>query len=113
MTYTRIANSSWYLYQFAADPTATNEINTGNYDLVILQDQSEEPSLLAPRNNSMFSACRSLNSMITNHTVKTMFYETWGYINGDNTADCNSYDIPATFLHSTGTATAGWGVFKV
>ncbi len=94
---TTIANSSWYLYQFATDPTATNDINTGNYDLVILQDQSQEPSLPSPRNNSMFPACRTLNTMITNHNERTMFYETWGYINGDTSGNCGSYDFPAQY----------------
>ena len=108
LTYTKIANSSWYLYQFAADTTATNDINTGNYDLVVLQDQSEEPSLPTPRNNSMFPACRSLNSMITNKSEKTMFYETWGYIDGDTTPHCSSYDIPAQYRICDG----GFGSFS-
>jgi len=97
VTNTTIANASWYLYQFAADPTATNDINTGNYDLVVLQDQSAEPSLPTPRNNSMFPACRTLNNMITNHNERTMFYETWGYINGDTSGNCSSYDFPAQY----------------
>ncbi|MEI6076769.1 MAG: DUF4886 domain-containing protein [Verrucomicrobiota bacterium] len=97
VTNTRIANSSWYLYQFAADPTATNAINTGNYDLVILQDQTQEPSLPSTRNSSMFTACRTLNSLITNHNERTMFYETWGYINGDTSGNCANYDFPAQY----------------
>ncbi len=112
VTNTRIANSSWYLYQFAADPTATNDINTGNYDLVILQDQTQEPSLPSPRNNSMFPACRTLNGMITNHNERTMFYETWGYINGDTNGDtsgnCGSYDFPAQYKT---TCDGGFGSF--
>jgi hypothetical protein len=107
VTNTTIANASWYLYQFAADPTSTNDINSGNFDLVILQDQSAEPSLPTPRNNSMFPACRTLNSMITNHAGRTMFYETWGYLNGDTTAHCDSYDIPAQYLDCNG----GFGSF--
>lgn len=108
VTNTTIANASWYLYQFAADPTSTNDINTGNYDLVVLQDQSAEPSLPTPRNNSMFPACRTLNSMITNHNERTMFYETWGYINGDTSANCASYDFPAQYKS---TCDGGFGSF--
>jgi hypothetical protein len=107
VTNTTIANASWYLYQFATNPATTSQINSGNYDLVILQDQSQEPSLPSPRNNSMFPACRSLNSMITNNAERTMFYETWGYINGDTTANCNSYDIPAQYRNCDG----GFGSF--
>ena len=106
-TYTRIANDSWYLYMFATNAAATNDICSSNYDLVILADQSQEPSLPIPRNDSMFPACRSLNSMITNSAEKTMFYETWGHLNGDTTANCDSYDIPAQYLDCDG----GFGSF--
>ena len=107
ITNTTIANDSWFLYNFATNTPATNLIDSGNYNLVILQDQSQEPSLPAPRNNSMFPACDTLNSLITNHEEKTMFYETWGYLNGDTTANCDSYDIPAQYRDCDG----GFGSF--
>lgn len=107
VTNTTIANASWYLNMFATNTTAISDINSGNYNLVILQDQSQEPSLPIPRNNSFFPACRTLNSMITNSSEKTMFYETWGLLNGDTTANCGSYDIPAQYLDCDG----GFGSF--
>ena len=107
VTNTTIANSSWYLAQFATSTAATNQINSRNYDLVILQEQSQEPSLPVPRDTSMFPACYSLNSMITNAAARTMFYETWGYVDGDTSANCGSYDIPAQYLDCDG----GFGSF--
>ncbi len=104
---TTIANASWYLYRFATNSAATNQINSGNYDLVILQDQSQEPSLPVPRDTSMFPACYSLNSMITNKAERTMFYETWGFLNGDSSSDCGSYDTPAQYQDCDG----GFGSF--
>ena len=107
VTNTTVANDSWFLYNFATNTPVTNLINSGNYSLVVLQDQTQEPSLPAPRNNSMFPACDTLNSLITNRAEKTMFYETWGYLNGDTTANCDSYDIPAQYRDCDG----GFGSF--
>jgi hypothetical protein len=96
-SYTRIANSGWLLADHATNVASTNLINSGSFDLVVLQEKSETPSLPTDRNTIMFPACRTLNGMITNHAERTMFYETWGQINGDPNSTCNSYDIPAQF----------------
>ena len=96
-SYTTIANSGWLLADHATNSTSTNLIYSGNFDLVVLQEKGETPSLPADRNTIMFPACRTLNGMITNHAERTMFYETWGQINGDPNSNCNSYDIPVQF----------------
>ena len=96
-SYTTVANSGWYLADHATNVTSTNLIYSGNFDLVVLQEKSDTPSLPSDRNTIMFPACRTLNSIITNHAERTMFYETWGQINGDPNSNCNSYDIPAQF----------------
>ena len=96
-TYTRIANSGWLLADHATNAASTNDINSGNFDLVVLQEKSETPSLPSDRDTLMFPACRTLNSLVTNHAERTMFYETWGQINGDPNSNCNSYDIPAQY----------------
>ena len=97
LTCARIANSGWLLADHATNAASTNEIVSGNYDLVVLQEKSETPSLPTERDTLMFPACRTLNSMITNHGERTMLYETWGQINGDPNSNCNSYDIPAQY----------------
>ncbi len=96
-SYTRVANSGWLLADHATNVTSTNLIFSGNYDLVVLQEKSETPSIPSDRNTIMFPACRTLTGMITNHAARTMFYETWGQINGDPNGNCNTYDIPAQF----------------
>ena len=94
---TRIANSSWLLADHATNAASTNDIKSGNFDLVVLQEKSETPSLPPDRDTLMFPACRTLNAMTTNHGERTMFYETWGQINGDPNSNCNSYDIPPQY----------------
>ena len=96
-TYTRIANSGWLLADHATNAASTNDINSGNFDLVVLQEKSETPSLPSDRDTLMFPACRTLNNLVTNHAERTMLYETWGQINGDPNSNCNSYDIPAQY----------------
>ncbi len=96
-SYTTVANSGWYLADHATNVTSTNLINSSSFDLVVLQEKSDTPSLPTDRNTIMFPACRTLNGMITNHAERTMFYETWGQIDGDPNSNCNSYDIPAQY----------------
>ncbi|MFM2082962.1 MAG: hypothetical protein RL380_1653, partial [Verrucomicrobiota bacterium] len=96
-SYSRVANSGWLLAEHATNAASTNLINSGNFDLVVLQEKSDTPSLPTDRNTIMFPACRTLNGMITNHAERTMFYETWGQIDGDPNSNCNSYDIPAQY----------------
>ena len=96
-SYTTVANSGWYLADHATNVTSTNLISSGNFDLVVLQEKSDTPSLPSDRNTIMFPACRTLNGIVTNHAERTMFYETWGQIDGDPNSNCNSYDIPAQY----------------
>jgi hypothetical protein len=96
-SYASIAQGGWLLADHATNATSTNQINSGNYDLVVLQEKSETPSLPPDRDTLMFPAARTLDALITNHTGRTMFYQTWGQINGDPNSNCNSYDIPAQY----------------
>lgn len=97
ISYAKIAESGWLLADHATNSASTNAINSGQFDLVVLQEKSETPSLPSDRNNLMFPASRTLNQFITNHAARTLFYQTWGQINGDPNSNCNSYDIPAPY----------------
>lgn len=108
VTCTTFANSGWELLDHATNALSTNAINSGAYDFVILQEQSDNPSQPSVRSSRMFPACRTLNTLITNHAERTMFYEHWGYINGDTTSHCNGYDIPAQYKNCDG----GFGSFS-
>ena len=96
-SYTSIAQSGWLLADHATNAASTNQINSNSYDLVVLQEKSETPSLPPDRDTLMFPAARTLHALITNHTGRTLFYQTWGQINGDPNSNCNSYDIPAQY----------------
>ena len=108
VTSTTIANSGWELLDHATNAPSTNAINSGAYDFVILQEQSDNPSQPSVRSSRMFPACRTLNTLITNHAERTMFYQHWGYLNGDTSGHCNGYDIPAQYKNCDG----GFGSFS-
>ncbi|HTM65146.1 MAG TPA: PKD domain-containing protein, partial [Flavipsychrobacter sp.] len=73
-----------------ADPTqdavCTQKIKNGNWDYIILQEQSQLPSF--PDNQffpESFQYAYQLDTLIDNNNpcASTMFYMTWGYENGD------------------------------
>ena len=97
IAYTCIANSGWLLADHATNAASTNAIYSGDFDLVVLQEKSETPSLPSDRDTLMLPACRTLNNLVTNHAGRTMFYETWGQINGDPNSNCTSYDTPPQY----------------
>lgn len=107
-SYVTIANSGWELLDHATNGPTTNAINSGGFDLVVLQDQSDNASQPSVRSSRTFPASRTLNTLITNHAERAMFYETWGYINGDTASHCNGYDIPAQYK----TCDGGFGSFS-
>ena len=79
--------------------TTLNLINQGNWDYVVLQGQSQEPSF--PDNyvqNNVYPPARELDSLIhvANPCARTVFYMTWGRENGD-ASNCNFFAPLCTY----------------
>jgi PKD repeat protein len=75
----------YHLYQHFGDTVSRQKIMAGNWDYVVLQEQSLHPALdTASVNFSLFPYAYKLDSMINlyNPCGETMFYMTWGYKNG-------------------------------
>lgn len=70
-------------------------INEGIWDFVVLQDQSQMPTIPYYRDNYTFPAADSLNTIIlhANGCAKTVFYMTWGRKYGGQQC-INSYCSP-------------------
>lgn len=80
--------------------TSINKINSQQWDYVVLQAQSQEPSFPPSQVSSQtLPYAIKLDSMIkhNNACTETVFYETWGRKNGD-AANCASYAPLCTFL---------------
>jgi autotransporter-associated beta strand protein len=71
-------------------------IDSGNFDLVMLQEYSNRSTIPSDRDNLMYPAARTFNAHITAQRERTMFYETWGYPNG-NAGICGLYDTPPQY----------------
>ncbi len=74
----------YYLEQHATDSVSLNKIKIGNWDCVVLQDQSLSYAYPPPYFYQMPSAFKLDSIMKTfNNCGQTMFYITWGRKNGD------------------------------
>ncbi len=87
LIYQTTASGGAALQNHMNDTNVTNTIATGNWDYVILQDQSQRPAL---HDSYTFPYAANLSTKIKNSSdcAKVMFYMTWGYKNGDK-VNCN------------------------
>lgn len=88
------APGAYYLGDHVINTVSVNKIKTGNWDYVVLQDQS-----LSHASQAGFypfsKASYKLDSIIkqSNLCVQTLFYITWGRKNGDNYFNGNTNTI--------------------
>jgi PKD repeat protein len=89
-------------YTFQGHSTNTSslaKINAGNYDYVVLQEQSQLPSFSPGQvANDVFPYAYLLDSLIhsANACAKTVFYMTWGRKYGD-ASNCANYTPVCTY----------------
>ena len=75
------------LSDHASNPNSLNKIAQGNWDFVVLQEQSQLPSFpINQVNSQVFPYAQNLNNLIVtqNPCAETVFYMTWGRQNGDS-----------------------------
>lgn len=87
------------LQMHSQDANTAAKINQQNWDYVILQAQSQEPSLDTPYVvANVFPYARILDSLIhlNDSCTQTMFYMTWGRKNGD-ASNCAAYPPVCTY----------------
>lgn len=88
------------LQDHANDQTALNLIAAGNWDFVVLQEQSQMPSFpLSQVQSDVFPYAKKLDSLIhaANPCSETIFYMTWGRKNGD-AGNCPGWPPVCTYL---------------
>ncbi|HTO15709.1 MAG TPA: DUF4886 domain-containing protein [Edaphocola sp.] len=87
------------LQQHSNDANTKNLIQAGNWDFVILQEQSQLPSFPDPQVQiDVYPYAKKLDSMIkaSNPCATTLFYMTWGRKNGD-AQNCPSFPPLCTY----------------
>ena len=75
----------YFLYDHSVNSSSLNKIAAGNWDYVVLQDQSQATTLPDSQMPLVISSAQKLDSLINkaNPCAETMFYMTWGRKNGD------------------------------
>jgi hypothetical protein len=88
------------LYTHSQDQLTIDKINQQNWDYVVLQDQSQRPSLSpAYVSTAVFPYAQQLVDLIYQNynCTEPLFYMTWGRKNGDLT-NCVNYPPVCTYL---------------
>lgn len=85
--------------QHSTDATSVSQINQGEWDYVVLQEQSQYPSFPdAQVQSEVFPYATALNDMIiaADSCTETVFYMTWGRKNGD-ASNCAAWPPVCTY----------------
>jgi len=76
------APGGYTLQQHSLLQQTLDMIAQDSWDFVVLQEQSQIPSINSQRFGRMYPACRKLDSLILAHGESTAFYMTWGWRDG-------------------------------
>ena len=83
----------------SSDANSLSKITIGNWDFVVLQEQSQMPSFpIGQVQSSVFPYAKKLDSLIlaANPCTETMFFMTWGRKNGD-ASNCSVWPPVCTY----------------
>ncbi|KAA2217813.1 PKD domain-containing protein [Chryseobacterium sediminis] len=87
------------LQDHAGNPDVTSTINQGNWDYVVLQEQSQLPSFpYSQVQNEVYPFALQLSNLVKNANAcgNVIFYMTWGRKNGDGTV-CPGWPSVCTY----------------
>ena len=79
----QVTNSGWTLDQHTHNEETLSAIREGDWDIVVIQEQSRIPSQPFKRLHAMFPAVRLLADEARTHGATPVLYQTWGYRDGD------------------------------
>lgn len=93
------APGGYTFQQHTTNATTLSKINQGNWDFVVLQEQSQMPSFPPGQvQNDVFPYAQQLDQLIhqADSCTKTVFYMTWGRKYGD-ASNCGNYSPLCTY----------------
>lgn len=100
LTYDYNLIGGYSLQEHFAHETTRQKIKQGNWDFVVLQEQSQRPSNpIAMVESQVFPFAKKLDSLVKAHSpcAKTVLYMTWGRKNGDVTR-CADWPVVCTYM---------------
>jgi hypothetical protein len=92
------AEGGWTLANHAASSKTLDAIQQQPWDVVVLQEQSETPAFESTRLQSMYPATRTLVGKIMAVGAEPVFFQTWGYRDGDPDYGISDYDTMQSAL---------------
>lgn len=98
---TMIAPGGAFLHEHVANPEVVSAIQSGEYDTVILQEQSVAPSVLAFTAENTMPAARSLDTIADNAGVRVIWFQTWGHVSGFPSEGHNTYESMQLAINTT------------
>lgn len=87
-----LAPGGWWLADHAASDGTLEAIRTGEWDFVVLQEQSEAPAINSMASSSTFPAARSLANLALGGGARVFVFQTWGHANGSSNTGHKRYD---------------------
>lgn len=113
MFYDSSAPGGYTFLNHTNDVTTLSKISAGNWDYVVLQAQSQEPSFSPTQvaSQTLPSAIK-LDTLIKHYNpcATTVFYETWGRKNGD-VGNCQFYPPVCTYVGMQNRLKASYKLF--
>lgn len=86
------AEGGWWLRDHAASPTTLEKIADGDFDYVVLQEQSQVSSVPSMADSETRPAARQLAIAAVEGGAHVVLFMTWGHRNGSPDAGHDSYD---------------------
>jgi hypothetical protein len=74
----QISFGGYTLEDHSIDTRTLDKIASDTWDYIVLQEQSQFPTIEYYRTNSMYPSARVLNSIIKTRGAETIFFMTWG-----------------------------------
>ncbi len=88
------------LSQHAASPTVRSTILNGDFDVVVLQDQSETPAIPGLLSDQSIPAAEALGTFAVDSGARVILFETWGHRNGSRFSGHTSFESMQAALTS-------------
>jgi hypothetical protein len=76
------AGDGWTLADHAGSSTTAAKLASAKWEIVVLQEQSQIPSVAQFRETQMYPAARRLVAAVRNQGARPLFYLTWGRRDG-------------------------------
>ena len=96
-----IAPGGAYLHEHVANPDVVAALQSGDFDMVVFQEQSVAPSVLAFAEQNTLPAARSLDSIADAAGVQVIWFQTWGHVAGFPSEAHSSYESMQAAINRT------------